>query len=81
MNNLIYIIKSIKKCRILEYFLFLNLIDYSFRKKTSDLEFKSFEKLFKIDTAKLKLDLSEQKQNLLTIKKEIDKNISFFIVK
>ena len=30
------------------------------------------QKLFKIDTAKLKLDLSEQKQNLLTIKKEID---------
>ena len=33
---------------------------------------KKGQKLFKIDTAKLKLDLSEQKQNLLTIKKEID---------
>ena len=30
---------------------------------------KKGQKLFKIDTAKLKLDLSEQKQNLLTIKK------------
>ena len=35
-------------------------------------EIKKGQKLFKIDTAKLKLDLSEQKQNLLTIKKEID---------
>ena len=33
---------------------------------------KKGQKLFKIDTAKLKFDLSEQKQNLLTIKKEID---------
>ena len=33
---------------------------------------KKGQKLFKIDTEKLKLDLSEQKQNLLTIKKEID---------
>ena len=33
---------------------------------------KKGQKLFKIDTAKLKLDFSEQKQNLLTIKKEID---------
>ncbi|MDB2699947.1 HlyD family secretion protein [Alphaproteobacteria bacterium] len=33
---------------------------------------KKGQKLFKIDTTKLKLDLSEQKQNLLTIKKEID---------
>jgi membrane fusion protein (multidrug efflux system) len=33
---------------------------------------KKGQKLFKIDTSKLKLDLSEQKQNLLTIKKEID---------
>ena len=33
---------------------------------------KKGQKLFKIDTAKLKFNLSEQKQNLLTIKKEID---------
>ena len=33
---------------------------------------KKGQKLLKIDTVKLKLDLSEQKQNLLTIKKEID---------
>ena len=35
-------------------------------------EIKKGQKLFKIDTAKLKLDLSEQRQNLLTIKKEIE---------
>ncbi|MDG1982622.1 MAG: HlyD family secretion protein [Alphaproteobacteria bacterium] len=37
-----------------------------------DQKVKKGQKLFKIDTAKLKFDLSEQKQNLLTIKKEID---------
>ena len=35
-------------------------------------EIKKGQKLFKIDTEKLKLDLSEQRQNLLTIKKEIE---------
>ena len=39
---------------------------------TDNQEIKKGQKLFKIDTEKLKLDLSEQRQNLLTIKKEID---------